>query len=91
MRMIKASRNVEFDVIYDDGTRKRVKEGVLFGIEDERVIVHNGTSRPEVLFAVAKTACAVIGHMNLSEDLQEKVADELLKAMRYGEKRENNA
>ena len=28
METIKTSKNVEFDVIYDDGTRKRVPEGV---------------------------------------------------------------
>ena len=48
--MIKASKNVEFDVIYDDGTRRRVKEGVLHEVENEEIIFHMlppSTSRPD--------------------------------------------
>ena len=53
-RMIKASKNPEFDVIYDDGTRKRVKEGVLHEVENEEIIFHNATNRPEVWIAAAE-------------------------------------
>lgn len=85
METIKISNNVEFDVIYADGSRARVKEGVLFGVEDESIIFHNGTSRPEVVIAAAETACEVIGAMQLPEDLLEQVTDNLLRAMKYGE------
>lgn len=54
MRMIKASKNLEFDVIYDDGTRKRVQEGVLHEVENEEIIFHNATNRPEVWIAAAE-------------------------------------
>lgn len=54
MRMIKESKNVEFDVLYDDGTRKRVKEGVLHEVENEEIIFHNGTDRAEVWIAAAE-------------------------------------
>lgn len=54
MEVIKTSPNVEFDVIYADGTRKRVQEGVLFGTEkDGAMILHNGTDRAAVWFAAA--------------------------------------
>lgn len=84
METIKSSKNVEFDVIYANGSRLRVKEGMLFGVEDESIIFHNGTSRPEVAIAVAEAACEVIGAMQLPEDRLEQVADNLLKAMKYG-------
>lgn len=89
MEAIKTSSNVEFEVIYADGTRKRVEEGILFGVEGEHIIFHNGTNRLEVLLSVAESACAVIGKIRLPEDLLEQVADELLGAMRYGEKRDD--
>ena len=54
MAVIKRASNVEFDVIYDDGTRRRVKEGVLHEVENEEIIFHNGTDRAEVWIAVAE-------------------------------------
>ena len=67
MEEIKTSQNVEFDVIYADGTRRHVSEGVLFEVEDEKLIFHNGTSRKETLLAVAEAAAEVIGGMNLTD------------------------
>lgn len=54
VRKIKTCKNLEFEVIYDDGTRKRVKEGVLHEVENEEIIFHNGTDRPEVWIAAAE-------------------------------------
>ena len=57
METIKTSSNVEFDVIYADGTRKRVPEGILYEAEASGdMIFHNGTDRPGVLLAAAETA-----------------------------------
>lgn len=54
MEIIKQSSNVEFDVIYDDGQRTHVSEGVLLGVEEDgSVTFHNGTGRAEVWFAAA--------------------------------------
>lgn len=50
---IKTSDNVEFEVIYADGTRYRAAEGVLFEAKGEDMFLHLGTGRPEVLFSVA--------------------------------------
>lgn len=85
METMKTSANVEFDVIYADGSRVRVKEGVLFGVEEEHIIFHNGTNRPEVVIAAAEAACEVVGMMGLPENILEQVADNLLEAMKYGE------
>lgn len=63
MKLFKESKNVEFDVIYDDGSRRRVKEGVLFEVEGENINFHNGTDRPEVIFAVFRAAHEVICNM----------------------------
>ncbi len=78
MEAIKISEDVEFDVIYADGTRKRVSEGVLFGVEDERIIFHNGTDRPEVMIAVSEAAAEVIGNMRLPESVLRDLALKLL-------------
>ena len=54
METIKESPNVEFEVIYADGERKRVPEGVLYGVEEDGYItLHNGTDCAAVWFAVA--------------------------------------
>lgn len=56
METIKKSPNVEFEVIYADGERKRVPEGVLFGVEeDNSMVLHNGTDCSAVWFAAADT------------------------------------
>lgn len=52
---------IEFDVIYDDGTRHRVKEGCLVEVCDDEVIWHNGTDRLSVVFAAASCMLDVIG------------------------------
>lgn len=54
METINVSPNVEFEVIYADGERRRVKEGVLYGVEaDGSITLHNGTDSTAVWFAVA--------------------------------------
>ena len=56
MEVIKKSSNVELDVIYADGTRKRVKEGILYEAEESGTMVfHNGTDKVEVLLAATET------------------------------------
>lgn len=69
MDTIKTSNNVEFDVIYADGTRRHVSEGILFEVENEKIVFHNGTDRPEVVVATAEAAAEVIGNMNFPEDI----------------------
>ena len=65
MEEIKTAKNVGFVVVYDDGTVKQVNEGILFEVEDDRIIFHNGTNRVEVLLAVAETAAEIVGSLNL--------------------------
>lgn len=61
MAVFKKCKNVEFDVIYDDGTRRRVKEGVLYEAEASGDITfHNGTNRLEVLTAAADPALVLL-------------------------------
>lgn len=63
MEAIKTSKNVEFDVIYADGTRRHVTEGVLFEVENDKIVFHNGTDRPEVLIAAAEAASEILGRI----------------------------
>ena len=65
MEAFKTSKNVEFDVIYADGTRRRVTEGILFEVENERIVFHNGTDRPEVMIAAAEASSEIVGRMGL--------------------------
>lgn len=67
MEVIKPANNAEFDVIYDDGTRKRVHEGVLIEVEDNAVTFHNGTNRVSVLFASVEALFEVIEVLGLSD------------------------
>lgn len=54
METIKEIPNVEFEVIYADGQRKRVQEGILFGVEeDNSMVLHNGTDCSAVWFSAA--------------------------------------
>lgn len=54
METIKKGPNVEFEVIYADGERKRVPEGVLLGVEEDgSITLHNGTDCSAVWFAAA--------------------------------------
>ena len=79
MEEIKTSTNVEFDVIYADGTRRRVTEGVLFGVENERIVFHNGTDRPAVMVAVAEAAAEVIGNMEFPVDMVAAILGNIIK------------
>jgi len=68
MEVIKVSKNVEFDVIYADGSRHHVNEGVLFEVKDNKLIFHNGTDRAAVLVGVAEAAAEVAGALRLTEE-----------------------
>lgn len=81
MEEIKTSTNVEFDVIYADGTRRHVTEGVLFEVENERIVFHNGTDRPAVAIAVAQVAAELVGNMGLPEDLLAIAISNIIKKM----------
>lgn len=69
MEAIKTSPNVEFDVIYADGTRHHVAEGILLGVDGEQMILHNGTNRANVLFAAAETIFGAIADLGLDKQL----------------------
>lgn len=63
MEIIKADTNTEFDVIYSDGERRHVAEGVLWSVENNMITFHNGTSRLNVLFAAIEDAIGVVDHI----------------------------
>lgn len=67
MDPIKTSTNVEFDVVYADGTRQRVPEGVLFEADGDRMKIHVGACRVAVLFAVAEALTEVIQELGLGD------------------------
>ena len=102
MEIIKASKNLGFDVIYDDGTRRRVKEGVLHEVENEEIIFHNGTDRAEVWIAAAEDMLKTLGGVSggieslmvgmAADDKSEKVVTKMrgmLRAVHELEKEES--
>lgn len=88
MEEIKTTTNLEFDAIYADGTRKRVTEGILFGVENERIIFYNGTDRPAVVIAVVEAAAEVIGNMNLPVHMVEPILINILNNITHTEAQE---
>lgn len=69
MEIIKKDTNTEFDVIYSDGERLHVSEGVLWSVEDNVITFHNGTSRLNVLFAAIEDAINVVDCIGFIEPL----------------------
>lgn len=68
MKPIKLSNSVEFEVIYADGTRRRVTEGVLFEARGQHMIFHKGTSRKLVMLATVAALDEVLRKMGLREE-----------------------
>ena len=87
METIKESPNVEFEVIYADGERRRVQEGVLLGVEEGgSITLHNGTDCAAVWFAaadgmlVALNACNALPAFTRNR-MQDPVSLEALKTL----------
>ena len=70
MEAIKISKNVEFDVIYADGTRHHVDEGILFEAKDEIMTIHSGTNRKAVIFTVASALVKFIDSFGLIDEFK---------------------
>lgn len=64
MEIIKTTSNMEFDVIYADGTRRHVTGGVLHEVDTGEIIFHNGTKRPEEIIAAAEYILKTLRHMD---------------------------
>ena len=86
MEAQKISENVEFEVIYADGTRKRVREGILFEADGDRMILHNGTDRKEVLFSVPLAYTHALVCAGLVKEFNE-YRDETVKSLKKAAKR----
>ena len=74
METIKKSPNVEFEVIYADGERKRVKDGILFEtLPTGDVILHNGVDCSYAWVSAAEEMCIMLHDSNLLSDLAERM------------------
>lgn len=86
MEKIKVSP-LEFEVIYADGERKRVQEGVLLGVEEDgSITLHNGTDCSAVWFAAADGMLVALHACNAlpafaRNRMQDPVSLEALKAL----------
>lgn len=81
METIKTSQNVEFDVIYADGTRKHVEEGILIEAEGYNLTFHCGTSRGSLVFAAGEAMAEVIVAMKASLKLKRHYLFRIAKAL----------
>ena len=70
MEPTKTSENVEFDVIYADGTRHHVAEGILIEAEGYHLTLHCGTSRAAVVYATGEALAETIAFMKASLKLK---------------------
>ena len=75
MDLIKSSENVVFDVIYADGTKHRVEEGVLIEVQDTATTFHNGTNRLVVLFAAIEALFEVVSILNVWDLFERYIGD----------------
>ena len=67
MKEIKISKNVEFDVIYDDGSHYHAAEGILIEADGNKINLHLGTSRGAVLFAAVEALMEAIDDVGLMD------------------------
>lgn len=73
MEAEKITSNLEFDVKYEDGSRKEVKEGILFEFKGNKTYGHMGTSRKEALFSVAESLTEMIVAFGLDEEFEKYI------------------
>lgn len=76
MKAEKITSNLEFDVKYADGSRKEVKEGILFEFKGNKIIGHIGTSRKEALFSIGNALTETIIAFGLVEEFAEYIEEE---------------
>lgn len=67
MEPIKLTENLEFDVIYADGTKKRVREGILMEREGDNLTMHLGDSRVSTLFGTIEALLEAVYESGLGE------------------------
>ncbi|WP_418482682.1 hypothetical protein [Frisingicoccus sp.] len=78
MNIDKLSDNVKFTVNYDDGTEKKVSEGVLFEFDGSAITLHLGTSRKEALFSIAPALVEFIGILDLDEEFKRYIEENII-------------
>ena len=67
MEPIKLTENLEFDVIYADGTKKRVHEGILMEREGDNLTMHLGDGRVSTLFGTIDALLEAVYESGLGE------------------------
>lgn len=86
VEVLKTTSNMEYDVVYADGTRRHVAEGVAYEVEGEGIIFHKGTDRVSVILACAEDILkylrligpglrALAYGMSLTEDARDVLTD----------------
>ena len=78
MRIDKLSDNVEFTVNYDDGTEKKVSEGVLFEFNEDKITLHFGTTRVEALFSIAPALTEFVIRLGLDKEFKKYIAESMI-------------
>ncbi len=76
MKAEKITSNLEFDVKYAEGSRKEVKEGILFEFKGNKIIGHIGTNRKEAMFSIANALIEMVDDFGLIEEFTEYIEKE---------------
>ena len=71
MEIVKEDRNTEFDVLYSDGAKTHVQEGLLLECKDSEIILHLGTRRLIFIFVAIKSLFKLVDLLGLEDKLQE--------------------
>lgn len=76
MKVEKITSNLELDVKYADGSRKEVKEGILFEFKGNKIIGHIGSSRKEAMFSIGNALIEMVSAFGLIEEFTEYIEKE---------------
>jgi hypothetical protein len=73
MKEIRKTKDMTFTVEYENGDTLRVREGVLFAFDGNRITGHVGTSRPEALFSIAEALTEMICEFGLEDEFKKYI------------------
>lgn len=82
MELTKATENLTFTTHYEDGSKKEIKEGVLFGFNNDNTIdVHIGTNKPEAIAALVPASIEMISTLGITHMVENQLINHSSKSL----------
>lgn len=66
MELTKATENMTFTINYADGTKREIKEGVLFSFNKENIETHIGTHNAQAVAALVPASVEVVQALGIA-------------------------